>query len=134
MHDHFSELYEWDEDGRKRRKKRVARDREQFHFPMTMMDHAAFGFSPHFFDGTPDHTSPHRPGYRFADTHDAARLAAEQAYRERSTRLQDAWRKGRLDPVRDHASRQLTLDELRAAADAAYREKCERLRNGWRNR
>jgi hypothetical protein len=131
MHD-FRDDFEMDEDGRLRRKrKRVLPDGATMHVPMGFYDGR---FVDRFADNSPDLTSPHRPGYRFADTHDAARLAAEQAYRERSTRLQDAWRKGRLDPVRDHAPRQLTLDELRAAADAAYHEKCERLRNGWRNR
>jgi hypothetical protein len=78
-------------------------------------------------------TSPHRPGYRFADNNDTARLAAEQAYEEQRTRLSDAWRKDQGNAAADHAAPR-RLDELRALAEAAYADKCQRLRNGWRNR
>ena len=67
MHDHFNELYEWDEHGNKRRK-RVLRDLEQISFPMTMAFKDAAGFHTHFSDGSPDHTSPHQPGYRLRST------------------------------------------------------------------
>jgi hypothetical protein len=139
MRDYFSELYEWDEDGNKRRKKRVARDREQIHFPVTVMDHSAF--RPTFSDGSPDHTSPHRPGYRFADTGDAARLAADEAYEARSRRMETAWQH-RGEQHDAAASKNLgrpkisqaTLDELRAAADAAWEDRSKRMSNAWRQR
>ena len=135
MRDYFNELYEWDANGNKRRKQRVAADGERFRFTMQMMD--AAGFRAAFADGSPDHTSPHRPGYRFADTDDAARLAANDAYEERRERMANAWRnKGQQHDANSDAPppRTASLDELRAQADAAYREKCQRLRNGWRNR
>ena len=139
MHDHFSELYEWDEDDKLRRKKRVARDREQIHFPVTVMDAMqALGFHSTFADGSPDHTSPHRPGYRFAHTTDAARLAADQAYEERRERIANAWRRkgdAQADDNRDAAPpRTRSLDELRAKADQAWEDRNKRMANAWRNR
>ena len=134
MIDHFSEHYEWDEDDKLRRK-RVARDREQIHFPVTVMDHSAF--RPTFSDGSPDHTSPHRPGYRFADTTDDARLA-DEAYEERRERMQNAWRRkgdAQADDNRDAAPpRTRTLDEWRAKADQAWEDRNKRMANAWRNR
>jgi hypothetical protein len=136
MHDHFNELYEWDEDGNKRRKKRVARDRERITFA-TISDQA-FGFRPTFADGSLDHTSPHRPGHRVADTYDEARIAANDAYEQRRERMANAWRNKGYPQLeddggeRDYCTR--TLDESRAAADAAYQAKRERLQNGWRSR
>jgi hypothetical protein len=133
MHD---ELYEWDENGKPRRK-RVLPDGASFHFPY-IADHAAYGFSPTFADGSPDFSDPHRPGFRFSDIGDAARLAADQAYEERRERMQNAWRtKGDVKAdAGDGAAppRTRSLDVLRSAADTAYRDKCERLRNAWRNR
>jgi hypothetical protein len=124
------ELFELDEHGIPRRK-RVARDREQLHFPY-IADHAAYGFSPTFADGSSDFTSPHRKGFRFADTNDAARLAADEAYHSRSRRMETAWqRKG--EQQHDQA-RTKSLDPLRSAADQAYAERSERLQNAWRNR
>jgi len=135
-------------DGRRRRARKgeMLKDGERFLMPMAFMDAQARevrdalaekyggGFSPTFADGTPDHTSPHRPGYRFADTGDAARLVAEQAYRERCQDLHYTSRRDQQDGIRDERHATPTLDELRQAADAAYREKCERSRNAWRNR
>ena len=81
-------------------------DGERFNLPMRFMDAEAravadalaqkYGrFHTHFSDGTPDHTSPHKPGYRFADIDDAAKIAADEAYEERSRRMETAWqRKG----------------------------------------
>jgi hypothetical protein len=132
MHDYFNELFEWDEHGRKRRK-RVARDRERISFPMTAMDAAqALGFSSTFSDGSRDFTSPFKPGFRFADIGDAAKIAADEAYDQRRERMANAWRtKG--NATHDAAPpRTATLDELRALADAAYQAKCERLQNAWR--
>lgn len=131
MKNHFDEHYEWDGNG-VLKKKRVARQGDTISFPMTAMDHAA-SFSRTFSDGTLDHTNPHQPGYRFADVDDAARIASEQAYRERSARMAEAWRhKGEKqqqdDDNQDAAPRRTpTLDELQKASDAAYREKCGRL-------
>lgn len=136
MRDYFSELYEWDEDGNKRRK-RVPRDGERISFTMQMMDHAAFGFRPTFSDGTPDHTSPHRPGYRFADTNDAARIAADEAYEERRERMQNAWRRkgdAQTDDNRNSAPpRTRTLDEWRAAAEKAWEDRNKRMQNARRH-
>jgi hypothetical protein len=139
--------------GRRRRARRgeIPQDGERISIPHAMMDavsrevadHLAAkypGFSPTFSDGSIDHTSPHRPGYRFADVGDEARLRAEQAYEDKRRRLADAWRhKGEQRDVKDdqHAAAprtQLTLDELRAAADAAYEARNERMRNAWRNK
>ena len=49
----------------------------------------AAGFHTHFSDGSPDHTSPHKPGYRFLDVDDAAKIAADEAYEARSRRMAD---------------------------------------------
>jgi hypothetical protein len=135
MHDHFSEFYEWDEDNKRPRRKRTARDREQIHFPVTLMDAAqALGFSPTVSDGSVDHAHPCRPGFRLAGTNDAAKLAADAAYEEMRTRMSNAWRKDkdRRDPVRDRGSRQPMLDELEAAATAAYEARSERMRTAWK--
>jgi hypothetical protein len=127
----FRDEFEMDEDGRLRRKrKRVAGDGDRISFPMTAMDHAAYGFNPSFADGSPDHTSPHRPGYRFADTDDAARVAAEEAYRERNQRMSSAWqRKGQpqQDDVRDATPRTRTPEEAQKSVDDAYAQKVARL-------
>jgi hypothetical protein len=66
-----------DRHGRRRRLRpgEVPADGETVHIPMQLMDHG--GFRPTFADGSVDHTSPFKPGYRFADTNDAARLAAD---------------------------------------------------------
>jgi hypothetical protein len=134
----WKDEFELGDDGRLR-KKRVLPDGDRIHFSMTMMDNAAFGFFPRFSDGSPDFTNPHRPGHRFADTDDAARLRAEEAYQERSRRMSDGWKhKGeqRSDDARvtSRAHPQRTLDELRAAAEAAYEARNERLRNAWRDK
>ena len=123
MHDYFSENFEWD-GSVPRKKKRVARDRERITFPMTAMDHAALGFNPTFSDGSPDHTSPHRPGYRFADIGDAARLAADEAYEEGEQEH---------DEAHDQRSvRTASLDELRAKAQQAWEDRNVRMQNAWR--
>jgi hypothetical protein len=135
MHDHFEEYYEWD-GAVPRKKKRIARDRERI--PFATISDQAYGFSPTFSDGTIDHTSPFKPGYRFADTNDAARLAADEAYEERRERMQNAWRtKGdvKAEDNRDGTPpRTRTLDELRAAADQAWEDRNKRMSNAWRNR
>lgn len=138
MHDHFSELYEWDENGIPRRKKRVARDREHIHFPVTVMDamQARAGFHPTFADGSPDFTNPHRKGFRFADVDDADRLAANEAYEQMRTRLSDAWRnKGQQqDADLDDRTPARTLDALQQDAATAYAERNKRLQNAWRHK
>jgi hypothetical protein len=134
MHDHFEESYEW-VDGIPRKKKRAARDGETIHFPY-IADHAAFGFSPVFADGSPDLTNPHRPGYRFADTTDAARTQADEAYAARSHRMEAGWRQRGDAQAADSGERKSpsTLDEARAAADAAYLERSKRMQNAWKQR
>jgi hypothetical protein len=122
-----------DRHGRRRRLRpgEVPADGETVHIPMQFMDHG--GFHPYFSDGTPDHTSPHRPGWRFADTTDAARLAADEAYEARRERMHYANRR-RQDGTGDPGATARNLDQLRALADAAYEAKCKRLQEGWRNR
>jgi hypothetical protein len=129
MHDHFSDLYEWDENGNKRRKKRVARDREQINFSMTMMDHSAFGFHSTFSDGSPDYTSPHKPGHRFLDVNDEARLQADTAYEQMRERLhyKTNRRRQQQDANEPPPTSTRTLDELRAAASAAYEARSKRM-------
>jgi hypothetical protein len=66
-------------------------------------------FHPFFSDGTPDLTSPHRPGFRMADTNDDARLAADEAYqkmREHMPSNASPRKESRQDPVRDRSSQQ----------------------------
>ena len=118
----FRDDFEMDEDGRLRRKrKHVLPDGATMHVPMGFYDGR---FHSHFADGSPDHTSPHRPGHRFADVDDPLRIEAERAYAERNRRLQDGWRrKGEQQEGDDAAPPARTLDELRAAADAAYQDR-----------
>jgi hypothetical protein len=134
MHDHFSELgYEWDGNV-PRKKKRVLPDGTTVYFPY-IADHAAYGFSPYFADGTPDYTSPHRPGYRFLDTDDAARAAADAAYAQMRSRLTDAWRRKDERPAAaKEAPPTRTLDELHALAEKAWDERNKRMQNAWRHR
>ena len=90
-------------------------------------------FFQKFSDGTPDFTSPHRKGFRFADTNDADRIHAEAAYRERSKRMEDAWRDKRvLAPEKRDTARTPSLDQLQAQAEQAWEERNERMRNSWR--
>ena len=135
MHDLIDD-FELDEHGNKRRK-RVLRDLEQISFPMTMAFKDAAGFHTHFSDGSPDHTSPHKPGYRFLDVDDAAKIAADEAYQARSRRMATAWKRkgdaqananGDGTPVRTH-----TNDELQRDAQAAYDERTKRMQNAWRH-
>jgi hypothetical protein len=91
-------------------------------------------FRTRFSDGSPDHTSPHRPGYRFADCD--ARDAAEDAYRERSRRLHNADHARQFDPPHDATLRfadASALDELQGAARDAYERRRERLASKWRS-
>ena len=132
MRDYFNEMYEWDGNVPRKKKKQVLPEGARAHFTMHMMDNAAFGFGPTFSDGSPDHTSPHAPGYRFADVGDPNRLAAEQSYRARSRRMEDGWR--RKDEQKDAAPRPRTLDAARQQADAAYQARSQRLSNLWRDR
>ena len=134
MRDYFSENFEWDEHGNKRRKKRVLGDRERLHVPMQFMDHAAFGFRTHFADGSPDHTNPHRPGFRFLDVNDETQIAADAAYEEMRARLHYGHRQRQQDGASDHGSPQPTPDELEQAAVTAYEVRSERMRNAWKTR
>jgi hypothetical protein len=125
---------EMDEHGQLR-KKRVVRDREKISFTMQMMDAANGRFVDHFADGTPDHTNPHRPGHRFLDTNDPAKLAAQEAYDARSRRMETAWRrKGEQHQQGNEENNKPTLDEARAASDAAYQARSERMRKGWKHK
>ena len=132
MHDHFNELFEWDEHGNKRRKKQVLPDGATTHFTMQMMDSAA-GFRRTFTDGSIDHSHWSRPGFRVLDTSDEAKLAADAAYEERRARLSNAWRRdeGHRDPV--HDDRRPSLDELEQRAVSAYEARNARLRDAWRH-
>jgi hypothetical protein len=125
MRDHFSENYEWGEDGKLRRRKRIARDGERITFA-TISDHAAFGFRETFADNSPDITDPHRPGFRFLDTNDTTRIAADHAYERMRSRLDYRHRQ------QDSGARTPTLDELEQAAVDAYRARSERLRTAWK--
>jgi hypothetical protein len=129
MHD-FRDDYELDEDGRLRKKKRVLPDGGSMHVPTGFYDGR---FRATFADGTPDHTSPHKPGYRFADTDDEARIAANDAYEARSRRMETAWRDKGDVKADAPPPRTQSLDQTRSAADAAYAERNERLRNAWRH-
>jgi hypothetical protein len=89
-------------------------------------------FRSTFKDGSIDHTSPNRPGYRFADSD--VRDENERLRRERMQRLHNADR-GR--PFRDDASYSRggpTLDALQDDANSAYEERRQRLANAHRNR
>lgn len=128
----FRDDFEMDENGRLRRK-RVLPDGDRVSFSMTMMDHAAYGFAPTFSDGSPDFTNPHRPGHRFADVNDEARLTANDAYEERRQRLHYANKRRRQDEAGNQGATP-DLDHLRELADAAYEDRRQRMANAWRNR
>ena len=107
-------------------------DGERIRVPV-LMDHASWGFRSTFADGSADHTSPHRPGFRFADTNDADRLAAQQAYIERTARLENGWRRSR--DADDNAPIQCSdAAQARAVADRVYEDRKVWLSNAWRNR
>lgn len=135
MENHFDEHYEWDANGvLTKKKKRTAHDGEHITFT-TISDQAAYGFSPSFSDGSVDHTSPHRPGYRFADVDDAGRIAAQEAYDERSKIMSEKWmQKGgqQQADARDAPPRTRTLDELQKDATAAWEARNKRMQNAWR--
>jgi hypothetical protein len=103
-------------------------------------------FRRQFADGSIDHTDPHRPGFRFLDTDDSNRIAANDAYEQRRQAMHYTNR--RRQPEKDDASeterRQrlatpaaratMGVDQARELADAAYAERSERMSNAWRNR
>ena len=129
MEDHFNEHYEFDEHGVPRKKKRVVLpDGASMHVPMRFYDGR---FVDHFADGTTDLTSPHRKGFRFADTDD--RIAADAAYSERSRRIGSAWR-NKDDDAKAEDIERVTLDQLEARAALAYSDRTARLQNAWRQR
>jgi hypothetical protein len=130
-------------------------DGSKAHFTMQMMDHAA-GFSHTFADGSVDHTHWSRPGFRFADTNDAARIKANDAYEQRRQAMHyDAKRRRKQEEEDEEEERrkraagaetemerrqrlarkaaQAVTGDARALADAAWEARNERLRNGWRN-
>jgi hypothetical protein len=134
----WKDEFEMDDDGHLiEKKKHVLPDGGRIHFPY-IADHAG-RFHSHFADGSIDHTSPHRKGFRFADTDDAARIAANDAYEARSRRMADAW-KHKGEPQdgeelpRGGSSRTLSLDAARAAADRAYEARSRRMADAWRHR
>jgi hypothetical protein len=105
-------------------------DGESLRVPQQFMDAApSFGFSTKFSDGSTDHTSPHRPGYRFADVDNPARLEATKAYEEKRARVQDQWRK---PPARSDAAPPPPSD-ARAIADRAWEDKRQRISNAYKN-
>jgi hypothetical protein len=138
-----------DKYGRRRRARKgeTLADGERFHFLMQMQDERGH-FTPTFSDGSVDHTSPHRPGYRFADVDDADRIAAAEAYEAKRDRLQRRRRPEEEDAAPEWERRQAvarkaagavrgkdaapTLDELRDQADEAYAARSLRLANAWR--
>jgi hypothetical protein len=99
-------------------------------------------FHSTFSDGSPDFTSPHRKGFRFADTDDADRLAADEAYEQMRTRLADAYkhRQQHGGDVRKSSAtgaaptRAPTLDALQQAAEKAYEDRNARMQNAWKHR
>jgi hypothetical protein len=124
----------------------LPQDGETISIPVTLMDHAAYGFRPQFADGSVDYSNPHAPGFRFADSDDPDRLAAEEAYAERTRRLdyrtrlaapakeESAWlrrqalaRRATAEAMGTGDTRQPTLDEVRARADAAYEARRQRM-------
>lgn len=134
MHD-FRDDYEMDEDGKLRKKKKVARDGEKISFHMQTMD-AACGFHRVFSDGSVDHTHWSRPGFRFADVSNTDRTAANDAYEAMRQRLNDGWRNKRvLTPEKSDAAPRgtPTLDQLQADAQKAWEQRNERSRNAWKN-
>jgi hypothetical protein len=126
--------------GRRRRLRpgEIPADGETIHIPVMLMDHG--GFHPYFADGSVDHTSPFKPGHRFLDVNDEARIAANDAYEQMRERMANAWRnKGQQHDAdaddRDVARpRTRTLDALRAAASAAYDARSKRMAGAWKNR
>jgi galactokinase len=111
---------------------------ERLHVPHMLMDHAAtrgerdMSFRTHFSDGSVDHTNPHQPGYRFADTNDEGRRAAAEAYEQRRARMQDAWQRKGSEEQGDTTPP--TLDAARSLADAAYAAKVARMTSAWKSR
>jgi hypothetical protein len=146
MRDYFSENFEWNGSKPVRRKKRVLPDGDRVSFSMTMMDQASYGFTPKFADGSPDHSNPNRPGFRFLDVDDAARIAANDAYEQRRERLHYAnrYRKHEEDDQTESERRQrlakqaaratMGADQARELADAAWEDRKQRMQNAWRNR
>jgi hypothetical protein len=129
----FDEYVEYDSNGvPHKKKKRVLPDGATMHVPMKFYDGR---FVDRFADGSPDFTSPHKPGFHFADTDDKARLAAQETYEARSRRMEDAWRtKGDARAEDGRGSQQPTLDELDRAATTAYAERSKRMSQAWRQR
>jgi hypothetical protein len=95
-------------------------------------------FTKQFADGSPDFTSPFRPGFRFLDTNDANRIAANDAYEARRQAMHYANKRRRQQQQDDAGNRNptasLDLDQARAIADSAYQERSQRMANAWRNR
>jgi hypothetical protein len=127
-----------DRHGRRRRLRpgEVPADGETIHMPVTVMDamQALGGFLPTFADGSPDHTSPHRPGYRFLDVNDEAKIAANDAYEARRERIHYSSRQRQQDANADDRAPARTLDALRQAAEKAYEDRNARMRNAWKQR
>jgi hypothetical protein len=91
-------------------------------------------FHAKFSDGSPDHTSPHRKGYRFLDVDDAHRLAADEAYEARRQRLHYTNRQRQQDAAGSTPPRIVDTAQLRAKAEQAWEERNARMRNAWRTR
>lgn len=69
-----------------------------------------------------------------AESRDAARIAANDAYEQMRARLHYGNRHRQQDAGATERAPTRTLDEACAAADAAYKAKCERLANLWKHR
>ena len=122
-----------------------------------MSDTKDYVFHQKFADGSLDHTSPFKPGYRFLDVNDQQLGVAGEEYEKRSARMRNAWRKKdaeeweriRQEELRQRRaeenerrrqrgdaapSRTMSTDELQARAEKVWEARNERLRNAWKKK
>jgi hypothetical protein len=91
-------------------------------------------FHRRFSDGSVDHTSPHRKGSRFLDLNDQAKLAADEAYEQRRTRLSNAWRdKGEQQDAADPVRTPSNTPARTVTAEQAYEERTKKRQTAWRH-
>jgi hypothetical protein len=98
------------------------------------MSKDAYVFDQHFSDGSVDHTNPHRPGFRFLDIGDVAKLAADEANEQRRERIHYSNRQRQQDAAIHQRVPARTLDALQQDAEVAYAERNKRLQNAWRHK
>jgi hypothetical protein len=100
-------------------------------------------FTDRFADGSPDYSSPNRPGFRVLDSNDPNRIACNDAYEARrqdmdyrsKRRLSEDDKTDKTDKTEQRtAGATLSADQARALADAAWGERTKRMQNAWRNR